>query len=118
MRLRKLVAPLLTVAVLGGGGYAAYATRAAWWPHGFPAASAAKSEGASPAADDEPPRVDRVTLSAQAQKNLQLEVDTLAPREYWRTILIPGVVADRPGESDRGVPSRVAGIITDIKARP
>ena len=47
-------------------------------------------------------------LSAQAQQNLNLDVDTLTPQDYWRTMLIPGVVADRPGESDRGVTSKVA----------
>jgi multidrug efflux pump subunit AcrA (membrane-fusion protein) len=59
-----------------------------------------------------------VKLSPQAQQNLGLNVDTLTPEFYWRTLLIPGVVVDRPGESDRSVTSRVAGVVTDIKARP
>ena len=52
------------------------------------------------------------------QRNLGLESATLEPREYWRTIMIPGVVVDRPGESDRGVTSRVTGIVAEILAKP
>ena len=59
-----------------------------------------------------------MTLSEQAQKNLALDVDQLAPQAYWRTQLIPGVVVDRPGESDRSVTSKVAGVVTAIDARP
>src|SRR5262249_52635380 len=61
---------------------------------------------------------DRVKLSPQAQKNLKLDVDTLAPEPYWRTLLIPGTVVDRPGESDRGVTARAAGVIAAIHAKP
>ena len=32
--------------------------------------------------------------------------------------MIPGVVVDRPGESDRGVTSRVTGIVAEILAKP
>ncbi|MEO2090259.1 MAG: efflux RND transporter periplasmic adaptor subunit, partial [Gemmataceae bacterium] len=63
-------------------------------------------------------RSDRVKLSPQAQTNLGLDVDSPTTQEYWRTILIPGVVVDRPGESDRGVTSKVAGVVTEIKAKP
>lgn len=121
MRLRRFVAPVITVAVLGAAAYAAYRTQDRWIPHVFPAKAAkpAVEEKAAPEGHaDHGPRDDRVKLSAQAQKNLALDVDTLTPQEYWRTMLIPGVVVDRPGESDRGVTSKVAGVVLAIKARP
>ena len=121
MRLRKFVAPVVTVVVLGAAAYAAYRTQDQWVPHVFPAKAAKPADGEKAASEgraDHGPRDDRVKLSAQAQKNLALDVDTLSPQEYWRTMLIPGVVVDRPGESDRGVTSKVAGVVLAIKARP
>lgn len=122
MKLRTLVYPLVAVAVLGAAGIGGYRTREQWWPHVFPPAPAEKSgdgHGADPhAGHDHGPRDDRVKLSPQAQKNLALDVDTLTPEDYWRKVLIPGAVVDRPGESDRSVTSKVAGVVTDIKARP
>ncbi len=119
MRLRRYVTPLIMVAVLGAAAFAAYRTQHRWVPYVFPAKAAksgdAQGEGGH---DDHGPRGDRVKLSPQAQKNLALDVDTLTPQEYWRTMLIPGVVVDRPGESDRGVTSKVAGVVVAIKARP
>ncbi len=127
MKLRTLVYPLVAVAVLGAVGVAGYRTRERWWPHVFPAKTDAKSggHGAEPGGAD--PHAghdhahdhgDRVKLSPQAQKNLALDVDTLTPEDYWRKVLIPGAVVDRPGESDRSVTSKVAGVVTDIRARP
>lgn len=125
MNLRTLVYPVVAVAVLGAVGVAGYRTRERWWPHVFPESAGAKSgdgHGAAPAdphaGHDHGPRDDRVKLSPQAQKNLALDVDTLTPEDYWRKVLIPGAVVDRPGESDRSVTSKVAGVVTDIKARP
>ena len=121
MRFRSILAPAATVALLGAAAYAAYLTQDRWVPHVFPA-KAAKSpdaNGGEKGKDEHAAKpVDRVKLSPQAQKNLGLDVDTLTPQAYWRTMLIPGVVVDRPGESDRGVTSKVAGVVTSIKARP
>ena len=124
MRLHVFVTPVVTLAVLGGAGYAAYLTQDRWLPLVFPA-KAAKSGGGHGGHDEAAGHdehgaraADRVKLSPQAQKNLGLDVDSPTPQEYWRTMLIPGVVVDRPGESDRGVTSKVAGVITAIKARP
>ncbi len=128
MRLRKLVSPFVTIGVLVGAGYAAYRTQDRWMPFVFPA-TAAKSGDAHGGAEghaghddhaghDHGPRGDRVKLSPQAQKNLGLDVDNPSPQEYWRTMLIPGGVVDRPGVSDRGVTSKVAGVVLAVKARP
>ena len=121
MRLRTLVYPVAVVAVVGAAGTAGYVTRAQWLPYIFPATPDAKAPTATPdphAGHDHEPHDDRVTLSPQAQANLGLKVGVLVPQKYWRTILIPGSVVDRPGESDRGVTTKVAGVVIDINARP
>ncbi|MFO0850754.1 MAG: efflux RND transporter periplasmic adaptor subunit [Gemmataceae bacterium] len=126
MWLKRILSPVITVVFLAGAGFAAFRTQDKWMPHVFPGKPEAKAEGGHDSAaaggghegHDHGPRNDRVKLSAQAQKNLGLDVDTPTPQEYWRTMLIPGVVVDRPGESDRGVTSKVAGVVTEIKAKP
>ena len=116
MKLRPLVRPVLIVALVLIAGAAAYATRQSWWPILFPSTAQKEEAKGDEHGHDHP--ADRIALSEQAQRNLGLEASTLAPREYWRTIMIPGVVVDRPGESDRGVSSRVTGIVTEIPAKP
>jgi biotin carboxyl carrier protein len=126
MRLRAFVFPAVAVAALGALGSAGYSTRDRWVPVVFPSKAAPTAAGGHDHGDDHDhghghdhgTQGDRVKLSPQAQKNLGLDVDTLTPEDYWRKVLIPGVVADRPGESDRSVTSKVAGVVTDIKARP
>lgn len=126
MTAHKMVGPAVVLVVLGVSGYAAYRTQDRWVPHVFPAKAAKPADGHggekagadAHAGHDHGPRDDRVKLSPQAQKNLGLDVDSLTPQEYWHTIMVPGVVVDRPGESDRGVTSRVAGVVTAINARP
>ena len=131
MLARKIVSAVVTLAVLAAVGGAAYATRDKWMPHVFPDRQAVQTAPATGGhAHDEfgghiggdshadHAQTDRVKLSPQAQANLKLDVDVLTPEEYWRTVLIPGVVVDRPGESDRGVTARLAGVVSEIKARP
>ncbi len=113
-----LVWALLTISV----GAAAFVTREAWWPHVFPA-NATKLESGHAHGDDESAghkhgSDDRVKLSIQAQQNLKLDIDTVLPQPYSRSMYIPGVVVDRPGESDRSVSSRLAGIILKIHGKP
>lgn len=57
-------------------------------------------------------------ISPQARKNLGLSAKAARPQTYWRSVVIPGVVADRPGVSDRGVTSPAVGIVTEIHAFP
>jgi multidrug efflux pump subunit AcrA (membrane-fusion protein) len=128
MRLRSVISPVVSVAVLGGLAYAGYRTRDRWAPYVFPPKTAATSGDARDHGEghdehaghdhDHGTRDDRVKLTPQAQKNLGLDVDTPIPEEYWRKILIPGVVVDRPGESDRRVTSRAPGVVARIMARP
>ncbi len=57
-------------------------------------------------------------ISEQARKNLRLVSKAAKPQQYWRSVLIPGEIADRPGVSDRGVTSPAVGIVTAIHAFP
>src|SRR6056297_1557287 len=57
-------------------------------------------------------------ISPQARKNLDLTAKAARPQTYWRSVVIPGVVADRPGVSDRGVTSPAVGTVTEIHAFP
>jgi membrane fusion protein, heavy metal efflux system len=57
-------------------------------------------------------------LGEKARKNLGLVVKAVRPTDYWRTLTIPGVVADRPGVSDRGVTSPAVGVVAEIHAFP
>jgi biotin carboxyl carrier protein len=59
-----------------------------------------------------------VLLSPQARDNLRLGLKQLQLESYWRTLPLPGMVAERPGRSDRGVTASVAGIIRRINAVP
>lgn len=82
------------------------------------------SEVANEPATDTVPRAERnrelqiLELSEQARKNLRLVVQAARPIDYWRTISIPGVIADRPGVSDRGVTSPAVGVVSEIHAYP
>lgn len=57
-------------------------------------------------------------LSPQARQNLKLVSKPTRSQSYWRTVVIPGEVTDRPGFSDRSVTSPVVGIVTQIHAFP
>jgi multidrug efflux pump subunit AcrA (membrane-fusion protein) len=61
---------------------------------------------------------DRVRLSPQARANLRLDVQPAIRQSYWRTLSIPGIIVDRPGVSDRGVTSPIAGVVTQVHAKP
>jgi multidrug efflux pump subunit AcrA (membrane-fusion protein) len=74
--------------------------------------------------DDEPKKADasdgpeRVKLSPQARRNLRLAVEEMKPKSYWKSVVLPGTVIDRPGHSDRGVPTPFAGVVTWVNAVP
>lgn len=117
--MRRVLSTLLGLAVLAGAGAAAFLTRDRWLPHVLPPAESAKADSHDDHhGHDHGAGGERVKLSAQAQQNLALDVDTPTPTAYWRSLMIPGMVVDRPGESDRGVTSRVAGVVSAVKARP
>ncbi|MCI0705667.1 MAG: efflux RND transporter periplasmic adaptor subunit [Planctomycetia bacterium] len=118
MRITKVIVWVIALAAVAGVAVGGYATRDRWVPYVFPTKPEESAEGEEPHGHTHGKHDDRVRLTPQAQANLGLEVSQLQPREYWRTMLIPGMVVDRPGESDQAVPSKVAGVVTDIWAKP
>lgn len=114
MRLRQWLIRLAGIAATAAAVGAIYWTQPWWYPYLLAPAEA-------PAAVEEPTAEtapDRIKLSPQAQQNLGLRSATLTPRPYWRSLLLPGVVVGRPGESEVGVHARAGGVITDIAVRP
>ena len=114
MYFRQFVGPAVALVVVLGLAAAGYLTRDSWLPVVCPAPPSAAKE-ADPHEEHEEGIIE---LSPQARANLKLVVAPLTPEPYWRKASIPGVIIDRPGESDRGVTSRVAGVVTDVKAHP
>ncbi|MFO0819248.1 MAG: efflux RND transporter periplasmic adaptor subunit [Pirellulales bacterium] len=57
-------------------------------------------------------------LSPQAQRNLRLVVRPVKLETYWKSLLMPGEIVDRPGVSDRGVTSPAIGVISRVHAFP
>jgi len=124
MKLQPLIVSGL-VCLLLGAGVVGYRNRDRWAADPVPAKPAGNhaghvhdENGNHIESGDQHARSDRVKLSPQAQANLKLDVDTIEPRAYWRSLLIPGIVVDRPGESDRTITAKLAGVVLAITAKP
>jgi multidrug efflux pump subunit AcrA (membrane-fusion protein) len=59
---------------------------------------------------------DSVELSPQAQKNIGLELITIEPRDFQRTVSIPAVLVDRPGRTEMAVAAPMTGIVRRVHA--
>lgn len=59
-----------------------------------------------------------LTLSEQARENLGLQTAEVQLTDYWRTIQIPGIVAEQQGHSERRIPATVSGIVTRLYIFP
>jgi biotin carboxyl carrier protein len=110
MRIYGLVALAVGAGVLTAAG----ATYPVWRGRWFPAAPAVPA----PADEDHDDDHDHIHLSPQARANLGLEVRPARLSNYWRTLSLPGVVIDRPGQCDVTVPAPVSGVVLDIAAVP
>jgi multidrug efflux pump subunit AcrA (membrane-fusion protein) len=116
MNLRRFIAPLVAVLVLSGLGTAAYLTRESWVGHVFP--DTTKPTTPDPHAEPDEHEEDEVHLSDMARRNLKLELGRVSPRPYWRTVPVPGIVVERPGETERAVTTRLGGVVTKVSAKP
>ncbi len=90
---------------------AAFVTRDFWLAQLYPPEAAVAEKAAPPV---ENPKV--LKLSPQARKNMNLQSKPVSLDNYWRTIQVPGVIADRPGVSDRAVISPADAIVTQVHA--
>jgi cobalt-zinc-cadmium efflux system membrane fusion protein len=115
MRSNRAFRWLLGLAVVLAATAGAYATRERWlvWLGRTGQPQTAEQT-------DLPPDKERTVLelSPQARKNLGLVARPVNQETYWRTILIPGEIVDRPGVSDRGVTAPAVGIVAEIHAFP
>lgn len=57
-------------------------------------------------------------LSKQARENLQLVSRPVKVQTYWKSILVPGQIVDRPGLSDRGVSAPAVSVVTQVHSFP
>lgn len=112
MNIRYILTAVASLAVVGAvAGLLSYG---GWrgWP--FP------DKPAQPAAEENHHHgsPDRVTLSPQARANLKLITKPLQPETYSRIVVVPGMVVERPGQSDRSVAAPIAGVVRRIAAVP
>ena len=110
----RLIPLVVMIALVAGAAVAVYSTQDRWIPW-LTAKPAAESEKDQPAPQS---AVKLVSLTPEARKNLRLVSKPVALQPYWRTIQVPGLLVDRPGFSDRGVPSPTVGIVTEVHAFP
>jgi membrane fusion protein, heavy metal efflux system len=111
---RRALAIGIPVVVIGAA-VAGFFTREQWW-------QAAPRPGTSGTATthEESPIVEmtKVKLSDQAILNLGITSKFLQPETYWKTLEVPGQIVDRPGYTDRGIVSPLAGIVAKIHHFP
>lgn len=107
----------VTAGLLVGVGAAGYATRDRWLPL-LEHRESAPAETAIEQPEETPVAPSRVIVNEQAQANLGLVAKAVKPQVYWKTIQVPGMVIDRPGQSDRGVVATGSGIISRIHHFP
>lgn len=111
MRTAYYVLALVVLGSLAAGGYF---TRHHWEP--WLASPEVHSDEPAPTAG--PSEAKLLKLPPQARKNLGLTSKPSALQSYWRAIELPGVIVDRPGQSDRAVVSPAAAVVTSIHAFP
>ena len=110
--MRRLTIGIVVLAI----GVAAFVLRDHWLPSADDNA-AIMNAGSAGGAE---PRLEaaKIILTDQAIANLRLRAKPVRPQTYWKTIQVPGMVVDRPGRSDRGVITPVAGVVTEIHCFP
>ena len=113
---RRALSWSAALAVVAGLAAVGWFTRESWRPW---LTSLGKTQADKPTEDAHHAHGDRVKLTPQARKNLGLVVGPAELKKvHWRTIQVPGVIVDRPGQSDRGVTAPITGVVGKIHAFP
>ncbi|MFO1019361.1 MAG: efflux RND transporter periplasmic adaptor subunit, partial [Planctomycetales bacterium] len=60
----------------------------------------------------------QLPLSEQARQNLKLKLGEVELADFWRTIVVPGEVTERPGHSESRITSTVNGLIRRVYVLP
>jgi cobalt-zinc-cadmium efflux system membrane fusion protein len=113
-RIAGYLVPILVVAAIGVG----VATKDRWLPLVTPKKGAKGEAGEKADAHAAHGPIDRIKLTEAARANLGIKSKVVKTSEFWRTLMIPGTVIDRPAISDRGVTAPAMSVVTDIRARP
>ena len=110
----RFVRGLLMIAMLGGLIAAALWYRELW----LPLLQQPAGDHSTVAAGEEAPisQAKVLELSPQARQNLKLVSRPAKLSNYWRAVIVPGEITDRPGLSDRGVTSPAVGVVTQVHA--
>lgn len=109
----QFIKQIVATLVLGLLVAAGYFTRSHWLPWVTPAA-----KETAPHEDAGHTPTETVLLTDQAISNLGLKAQTLKTTSYWKTLIIPGMIVDLPGQSDRGVVAPVMGVVQKIHHLP
>ena len=110
----RFVRGLLMLAIFGGLIAAAAWYRELW----LPLLQQPAGDRSVAAAGEEAPisQAKVLELSPQARQNLKLVSRPAKLSNYWRAVIVPGEITDRPGLSDRGVTSPAVGVVTQVHA--
>lgn len=117
---------LVGAVVVGGAGAGVYTSREYWLPSLTRAISAADSTSQNQDSGREhddghaghahAEDLAHVSISDQAKLNLGLEIGEVTLQDYWRTVVIPGEVAEEPGHCERKVTTPLNGIVLKVYA--
>lgn len=115
---KKIAQIVAYVAVIAGIGAGGYFSRNVWLPTvlarlGY---STDSDEHDTPVPDANSDGPETLKLSKQARANLNLVSKPVKVQTYWRKLQIPGAIVHRPGLTDRGITSPIAGIVTEVHA--
>lgn len=112
----RLVRTVLVLAAIGGLIVAVAWYRGLWLP--LLRIGPVEKTTSAAAAEQPAPLGKVLELSPQARANLALVSRPVKVSTYWRSIIVPGGIMDRPGLSDRGVTAPAVGVVTEIHAFP
>jgi multidrug efflux pump subunit AcrA (membrane-fusion protein) len=117
MSWRKVVSWIVSAALVSAVAMGGWMSKEVWIPWLLPGSAVEES----PEAEAHTHGTDgqnRLALSEQAKANLKLRYQSVRLQTYWRKMLIPGTVIERPGRSNRGVTATLAGVVSNISVLP
>ena len=109
MQLRTLTGPLLIIAI----AFASWSFRTQLFPR-----SREVTQSAENLSTGKTEKQTVLEVGGRARKNLGIIVAQAKLQSQWRSVSIPGEIADQPGLSDRGVTAPAVGVVGSIHVFP